>query len=63
MENVTEAKPVYQTESSVINHPYRFPPKSEQMKLPTWGLLVILIIAFFILKYFIYIADEKRHGK
>lgn len=63
MEHTKVEKPVYKTESSIVNHPYRFPPKYDQFRLPTWGLLVILIIAFFLLKYFIYIADEKRHGK
>ncbi|MES2526920.1 MAG: hypothetical protein V4598_07520 [Bdellovibrionota bacterium] len=62
MEHAKPNKPVFQSESSVITHPYRFPPKS-QFTLPTWGLLLILIGAFFALKYFIYIADEKRHGK
>ncbi len=62
MEHVKSDKPVFESESSVITHPYRFPPKSH-FTLPTWGLLLILIGAFFILKYFIYIADEKRHGK
>lgn len=56
-------KTVFKSESSIINHPWRFPPKESQLMLPTWALLVILIIAFFLLKYFIYIADEKRHGK
>ncbi len=62
METPNTPKPVFQSESSVINHPYRFPP-AKQFMLPTWALLVILIVAFFILKYFIYLADEKRHGK
>jgi hypothetical protein len=35
----------------------------DQLSMPTWGLLVVLIIAFFILKGFIYIKDDKRHGK
>ncbi len=60
-QNVT--KQPFQSESSVIVHEYKFPPKEERLTLPTWGLLVILIIAFFMLKYFIYIQDEKRHGK
>jgi len=34
-----------------------------QFYMPTWALLVTLIIAFFILKSFIYIKDQKRHGK
>jgi hypothetical protein len=37
--------------------------KSNQFKMPTWGLLSTLIVAFFILKFFIYIKDDKRHGK
>lgn len=40
--------------------------KSQQtpsMKLPTWGVFVILIISFFLLKKLIYIKDDKRHGK
>ncbi len=56
-------KTVFKSESSIVNHPYRFPPKEEQFQLPTWSLLVILIICFFLLKFFIYITDEQRHGK
>jgi hypothetical protein len=52
----------FKSESSIIVHPYSF-PKANQLKFPTWALILILIAAFFILKYFIYIADEKRHGK
>ncbi len=63
MEHAKVEKPVFQSESSVMNHPIRFPSKDGYFTLPTWGLLVILIIAFLILKFFIYIADEKRHGK
>ena len=37
--------------------------KTEQFKMPTWGLLSVLILGFFILKFFIYIKDTKRHGK
>ena len=36
---------------------------SDQFHLPTWGIIVVLIITFFILKSFIYIKDGKRHGK
>ncbi len=52
----------FKSESSIINHPYHF-PKANQAKLPTWSLLVVLFVAFFILKGFIYISDSKRHGK
>jgi hypothetical protein len=34
-----------------------------QLKYSTWMLLVGLIFAFIILKSFIYIKDDKRHGK
>ena len=62
MENVKSDKPVFQSESSIINHPYRMPKKSYLMA-PTWLLLLVLMVAFFILKYFIYLKDDKRHGK
>ena len=41
------------------------PEKVEETQLvvPTWGLIVILFICFFVLKSFIYTSDEKRHGK
>lgn len=34
-----------------------------EWRLPTWGVLLVLILAFFVLKSFIYIKDKKRHGK
>lgn len=52
----------FKSESSIIVHPYNF-PKEEQLYLPTWALVLILVGTFFVLKYFIYLADEKRHGK
>lgn len=55
-----EAK--YVPESSVIPHEFQ-KPKNDQFTMPTWGLLVILFAAFFILKGFIYIPDESRKGK
>lgn len=48
--------------SSIVNE-YVQMPKQDQLKFPTWGLLVVLVIAFFILKTFVYIKDDKRHGK
>ncbi len=59
MENVVKPEAA---NSSIITHAYHYPHKKQAM-MPTWALLVILVIAFFILKYFIYLADEKRHGK
>ena len=52
----------FKSESSIMVHPYSF-PKKDQLMFPTWALLLILVVGFFIIKYFIYIADEKRHGK
>lgn len=37
--------------------------QKDQFYMPTWGLIVTLFIAFFVLKSFIYIKDQKRHGK
>jgi hypothetical protein len=49
--------------SSVL-HPETQMPKKEYPKMPTYSVLIpILILAFFFLKVFIYIKDKKRHGK
>lgn len=37
--------------------------QKDQFYLPTWGAIVFLIGFFFVLKSFIYIKDQKRHGK
>ena len=38
--------------------------RDSETKLPSlYGVVPILIVAFFVLKGFIYIKDEKRHGK
>lgn len=37
--------------------------QKDQFYMPTWAVLVFLIIVFFVLKSFIYIKDQKRHGK
>ncbi len=52
----------FKSESSIINHPYSY-PKKDQLVFPTWLLLLILVGAFFVLKSFIYIPDNERHGK
>ena len=38
-------------------------PKAKQLAVPTWAIVVFLIIAMVVLKSFIYIKDGKRHGK
>jgi hypothetical protein len=62
MSQTAAKKPVFESESSIIVAPIQ-QTESNQLKFPTWALLVVLIIAFFILKSFIYISDKKRHGK
>ena len=62
MEKTTAKKIEFTSESSIITHPYQF-PKKDQFFLPTWAIIVVLFIAFFLLKGMIYIKDEKRHGK
>jgi hypothetical protein len=37
--------------------------QKDQFFMPTWALIITLIIVFFILKSFIYIKDDKRHGR
>ena len=46
-------------ENTVINEL----PKDAHAMMPTWALIGVLIVAFFVLKTFIYIKDPKRHGK
>ncbi len=48
--------------SSVVQE-YVEPVQDKQSSLPTWGILIVLIIAMVVLKSFIYIKDDKRHGK
>lgn len=50
-----ETSTIVNSDVQRINH--------EQFKMPTWGLIVVLIITFFILKTIIYIKDGERHGK
>ncbi len=37
--------------------------ENDQMIVPTWGLVSFLMVFFVVLKLFIYIKDDKRHGK
>lgn len=62
MEQKAAKKMEFTSESSIINHPYQY-PKKDQFFLPTWAIIVVLFICFFLLKGMIYIKDEKRHGK
>ncbi len=55
-------KEVFHSETSIFAHENSM-PKANQLTLPTWALLGILIVAFFILKTFIYISDKKRNGR
>jgi hypothetical protein len=55
-------KEPFKSETSIFSAPTTT-PKVNQFKMPTWGLLAILIVAFFVLKTFIYITDEKRKGR
>jgi hypothetical protein len=55
-------KTEFKSESSIMVHPTQF-VKKDQFMLPTWAVIVVLFIAFFLLKAMIYIKDEKRHGK
>lgn len=58
MDNTTEVR-----ESSLkVNAQFEGVQK-DQFYLPTWAILVFLIMFFFVLKSFIYIKDGKRHGR
>jgi hypothetical protein len=61
MSTVTKKNESYKSESSIFSHPIQH-PKESQARFPTWALVAILFVAFFILKSFIYIKDKKRHG-
>ena len=58
MEN--QGQQVYQ--SSVLHSHYE-PVRDGQFQMPTWGIIIVLIIVFIVLKSFIYIKDDQRHGK
>lgn len=62
MDHAPAKKEVYKSETSIFGHENRM-PQANQMKFPTWALIGILIVAFFVLKTFIYISDKKRHGR
>lgn len=63
MEHTTAKKPeAFKSESSIFVHENQY-PRQDQPKLPTWSIVVVLVVVFFILKSFIYISDKKRKGK
>ena len=62
MDHAPAKKEVYQSETSIFAHENHM-PKANQAKFPTWALIGILIVAFFVLKTFIYISDKKRSGR
>lgn len=49
-------------ESSIVNK-YVKKPMDDQFMMPTWGLIVVLFIALFVIKTFIYLKDPKRHNQ
>lgn len=50
-------------ESTVVTKDVQNIKTEGQFKMPTWGLLVALVVSLVVLKSFIYIKDKKRHGK
>lgn len=57
MNETTEMK-----SSTIVNEAVQM-PQPDHFFLPTWAVIGILILVFFVLKTFIYIKDDKRHGK
>lgn len=57
MNETTETK-----SSTIVNEAVQM-PQPDHFFLPTWAVIGILILVFFVLKTFIYIKDDKRHGK
>jgi len=55
-------KEKFVSESSIFPHPYQR-TKDSQYVSGTWPLLGVLVVAFFVLKYFIYLKDEKKHNQ
>ena len=41
----------------------RTPNTKGHLVMPTWAILVALVLSLVVIKTFIYIKDEKRHGK
>ena len=49
--------------SSIVTKDVQPIAASGHFFMPTWGILAFLVLCFFVLKSFIYIKDDKRHGK
>lgn len=49
--------------STVLQKEEGKPPVKDQPTFPTWSILIALVVAFIVLKGFVYIKDDKRHGK
>lgn len=62
LESLYRQEYIMQKTSSIVDKNVQ-KPLPEQFSMPTWGILIFLIIAMVTLKSFVYIKDEKRHGK
>ncbi|MBL7665608.1 MAG: hypothetical protein JNM93_10785 [Bacteriovoracaceae bacterium] len=59
----TEAETTKEIPSSVFPKGDVEAVNKKQLMMNTWVLLGGLMVLFFLLKTFIYIKDDKRHGK
>ena len=50
------------TSSVTETHPHTRTPL-EQFKMPTWAILIVLVLIMIGLKSFVYIKDGKRDGR
>jgi hypothetical protein len=48
--------------SSIVDSNVKF-PMQDQLAVPSWGIVVFLIVTLVVLKKFMYIKDVKRDGK
>ena len=48
--------------SSIVDSNVKF-PMQDQLSVPSWSIIVFLIVTLVILKKFMYIKDSKRDGK
>lgn len=57
-----DTTPGLETVQNVVSEELK-PLATKQVRFETWWILVFLVFALLILKGFIYIKDDKRHGK
>ena len=57
-ENSETAKP-----SSITSVHQHTKTPEQQFKMPSWGLIAVLVATFVVLKMFIYIKDQKRDAR